>query len=229
VSIALQDVVPWGRSLQEYTDMFVLKPTDLQLKILDCAAGPASFNAELHELGTTVVSCDPIYRFSATDIAQQIDKTCEAILDATRETHDNFVWRQIYSVEHLGELRQRAMKQFLEDFPSGVQQGRYRIGELPNLPFSEGEFDLALCSHFLFTYSNVLSLEFHLDAIRDLCRVAAEVRIFPLIGQFGTEYSPHVPEVLSRLAAKGFRYEVKEVPYEFQKGGNEMMCVRRNS
>jgi hypothetical protein len=229
VTVALKNVVPWGRSLQEYTSMFDLEPSDLQLKILDCAAGPASFNAELHGLGSRVVSCDPIYQFSAADIAQQIDKSYEAMLDATRQTRDNFVWRQVRSVEHLGELRQRAMKRFLADFAAGVQQGRYRIGELPNLPFSEDEFDLALCSHFLFTYSNVLSLEFHLIAIRELCRVAAEVRIFPLIGQFGTGYSPHVPEILSRLAAQGFRCEVKQVPYEFQKGGNEMMCVRRNS
>jgi hypothetical protein len=120
------------------------------------------------------------------------------------------------------------MKQFLADFEAGVQQGRYRVGELPNLPFSEGEFDLALCSHFLFTYSNLLSLEFHLDAIRELCRVAAEVRIFPLIEQFGAEHSPHVPEVLSCLGAEGYGFEVKQVPYEFQKGGNEMMRVRRS-
>ena len=225
--MALKNVVPWGRSLQEYTDMFDLKPTDVQLKILDCAAGPASFNAELHELGSRVVSCDPIYRFSATDIARQIDKTSEAILDATRETQDNFVWKHVHSVEHLGELRKDAMNQFLSDFEAGVQQERYRVGELPNLPFSEGEFDLALCSHFLFTYSNVLGLEFHLDAVRELCRVASEVRIFPLIGQFGTEHSPYVSEVVSRLASDGYRCEVKCVAYEFQKGGNEMMRARR--
>jgi hypothetical protein len=207
--------------------MFDLKASDLQLKILDCAAGPASFNAELHELGSRVVSCDPIYQFSVTDIAQQIDKTSEAILDATRETQDNFVWQHVRSVEHLGELRKRAMKQFLADFEAGVQQRRYRVGELPKLPFAEGEFDLALCSHFLFTYSNVLSLELHLDAVRELCRVAAEIRIFPLIGQFGTEHSPHVREVVCQLAAEGYRCEVKRVPYEFQKGGNEMMWVRR--
>jgi hypothetical protein len=121
------------------------------------------------------------------------------------------------------------MKQFSVDFEAGAQLGRYRVGELPNLPFSEGEFGLALCSHFLFTYSNVLSLEFHLDAIRELCRVAAEVRIFPLVGQLGAEYSSHAPEVLSRLAAEGCSCEVKQVRYEFQKGGSEMMRVRRNS
>jgi hypothetical protein len=229
VTVALKNVVPWGRSLQEYTAMFDLKASDLQLKILDCAAGPSSFNAELHELGSRIVSCDPIYQFSATDIAQQIDKTSEAILDATRETRDNFVWQHVYSVEHLGELRKDAIKQFLSDFEAGLRQQRYRVGELPNLPFSKGEFDLALCSHFLFTYSNVLSLEFHLDAVRELCRVATEVRIFPLIGQFGTEHSPYVRGVLSQLAAERYRCEIKHVPYEFQKGGNEMMRVHRNS
>jgi hypothetical protein len=102
------------------------------------------------------------------------------------------------------------------------------LGKLPNFPFSDGEFDLALCSHFLFTYSNVLSLEFHLDAIRELCRVAPEVRVFPLIGQFGAAYSPHVFEVLSRLGAEGYECKIEQVPYEFQKGGNEMVRVRRN-
>jgi hypothetical protein len=227
VTLELKNVVPWGRSLEEYTHMFTLKASDLQLKILDCAAGPSSFNAQLHRLGSSVVSCDPIYQFSATEIAQQIDKTYETILNATQQTEDKFVWREIRSIEHLGELRQQAMKQFQEDFPLGVQQGRYRVGELPKLPFPDREFDLALCSHFLFTYSNVLSLEFHLDAIRELCRVAIEVRVFPLIGQFGTEFSPHVSEVLSRLGAEGYECEIKKVRYEFQKGGNQMMRIRR--
>ena len=79
--------------------MFDLKASDLQLKILDCAAGPSSFNAELHELESQVVSSDPIYEFSTSDIAQQIGKTHDAILNATRETHDNFVWRQVLSVD----------------------------------------------------------------------------------------------------------------------------------
>ena len=208
--------------------MFDLKASDLQLKILDCAAGPSSFNAQLHRLGTAVVSCDPIYQFSATDIAQQIDKTSEAILNATRDTLDNFVWRKMRSIEYLRGLRQRTMMQFLDDFPTGAKQGRYRVGELPKLPFNKNEFDLSLCSHFLFTYSNLLSLEFHVEAIQELCRVASEDRIFPLIVQFGAEYSPYISEVVSHLSAEGYECEIKQVPYEFQKGGNEMMRVRRN-
>jgi hypothetical protein len=208
--------------------MFDLKVPNLQSKLLDCAGGPASFNVQMSRFGSPkVVSCDPMYQFSANEISQQIEKTYEAILSAARENQSNFVWKEIRSVEHLGELRVRAMRQFLEDFPTGVLEGRYRTGELPNLPFHDGEFDLALCSHFLFTYSNLLSLEFHLDSIRELCRVATEVRIFPLIGQFGAEYSPHVSVVMSRLPAEGYECKIKQVPYEFQKGGNEMLSVRR--
>jgi len=45
---------------------------------------------------------------------------------------------------------------------------------LPHLGFREGEFDIALWSHFLFTYSERLSVDFHVAAIEEMCRVAAE-------------------------------------------------------
>jgi hypothetical protein len=57
--------------------------------------------------------------------------------------------------------------------------------------------------------------------------VAAEIRIFPLVGQFDAEYSPYVNAILIRLRAEGCECEIKQVPYEFQKGGNEMMRIRR--
>jgi SAM-dependent methyltransferase len=227
VPVALDSVVPWGRSLDEYVRMFDLTPGDLGSRILDCAAGPASFNAEMHRRGRRVVSCDPIYEFSASEIAMRIEETAPKILEATRRTLENFVWTEFESLERLGERRRAAMRQFLDDLPAGLGEGRYRVAELPTLPFADGEFDLALCSHFLFTYSNVLPLEFHRDAIREMCRVDAEARIFPLVEQFGAGHSPHVAAVVAELSAEGYRCEVKRVPYEFQRGGNEMLRVRR--
>ena len=56
----LNRVVPWGRSFEEYRRMFALSDADLQLKILGCADGPASFNAEASRLGHSVISIDPI-------------------------------------------------------------------------------------------------------------------------------------------------------------------------
>jgi hypothetical protein len=40
--------------------MFALTPDDLSGTMLDCAAGTASFNAELSAAGHEVISCDPL-------------------------------------------------------------------------------------------------------------------------------------------------------------------------
>ena len=64
----LEEVVPWGRNLTEYQLMFDLSEQDLNSKILGCGDGPASFNAEMTEIGHSVVSIDPVYQFSAEQI-----------------------------------------------------------------------------------------------------------------------------------------------------------------
>ncbi len=225
--VHLDQVVPWGRSLADYVRMFDLAERELDSRILDCGGGPASFNAEMHRRGRSVVSCDPIYGFSAAEISRRIDEISEAILAKAIETRDNFVWHEMQSPEHVRQIRMAAMNEFLDDFPAGVAEGRYRVGELPTLPFRDAEFDLALCSHFLFTYSHLLPLEFHLASVRELCRIAREARIFPLLPQFGDAHSLHVAPLVNQLRAEGSFCEIRRVPYEFQKGGNEMLCVAR--
>jgi hypothetical protein len=74
-----------------------------------------------------------------------------------------------------------AMNDFLADYAAGKAQARYIDAELPNLPFPDLSFDLGLCSHFLFLYTTQLGETFHQRAIREMCRVASEVRIFPLV------------------------------------------------
>ena len=54
MGIALDQVILWGRSLDEYIRMFDLQPDELKLSILDCASGPASFNAEMARRGEKV-------------------------------------------------------------------------------------------------------------------------------------------------------------------------------
>jgi hypothetical protein len=60
--------------------MFDLAPQDLDGRILDCAAGPASFNAEATQMGYRVTSCDPIYRFTAEEISNRIDETYHTVV-----------------------------------------------------------------------------------------------------------------------------------------------------
>jgi hypothetical protein len=77
----------------------------------------------------------------------------------------------------------------------------------------------------LFLYSEQLSADFHVRSVIEMARVAREVRIFPLL-MLGNAPSPHVPLVRAELERRGFHHEVRRVPYEFQKGGNEMLVIR---
>ena len=206
--------------------MFDLSPQDLGGKILDCAAGPASFNAEATRKGYHVTSCDPLYRFTTEEINNRIRETYDTIVTGARANRDRYVWEQLGSPERMGEVRMAAMRRFLEDFSPGLQTGRYRTDELPSLGFENGEFDLALSSHFLFTYSEQLSADFHLAAVEEMCRVAGEARIFPLLNYDGTP-SQALRPVVSTLRARGYSAETQRVPYEFQKGGNRLLSVVR--
>lgn len=223
--IKLENVVPWGRSMQEYIRMFDLTPDEFKSSILDCAGGPASFNVEMIRLGYKVISCDPIYQFTGDEIRQRVNETCKKIIDGVRVTYDNFIWRDIQSPEHLGQIRIAAMRQFLEDFALGIKEGRYVTDQLPVLSFNKSQFDLALCSHFLFTYSEQLGLDFHLASILEMRRVAKEVRIFPLLVHFSGEISPLLQIIMGELQKRGYKVEIKQVPYEFQKGGNKMLRI----
>lgn len=231
----LEDIVPWGRSKAEYVAMFGLTDEELPGETLDCAGGPSSFNAEATREGLNVVSCDPIYRFSAEDISKRVEETQADVMRNVCENADAFVWTYAGSPAQHVEMRMTAMRRFLGDFPDGFEEGRYVEGGLPELPFEADSFDLALCSHFLFTYSSQLSQEFHLASILDMCRVAKEVRIFPLLtssvhyGSGAGQCSPHVGPVMDELRDCGFEASVVCVPYEFQKGGNEMLRVRRQT
>ncbi|MBO9999589.1 MAG: SAM-dependent methyltransferase [Cyanobacteria bacterium SID2] len=225
MGLTLKQVVPWGRSLNDYIRMFNLTEEDLNGSILDCGGGPSSFNAEATQAGTRVVSCDPLYQFSVEEINGRILDTYPLILEALDANLGKFVWRDITTPEHLGQLRLANMKQFLADFPTGKEQGRYLVESLPALPFRDRTFDLALCAHLLFSYSEQFDLDFHINAIREMCRVAKQARVFPLLTNFAGDISPHLHATIERLGELGYGVCIEDVKYEFQKGGNQMLCV----
>jgi len=226
VAYTYESAVPWGRSFDEYVRMFSLSEGDLRGKILGCADGPAAFNARMAELGHRVVSCDPLYQFSKAQIQKRIDETYDDIIKQTYSNIGRFNWSTITSVEELGRSRRAAMDSFLEDYDAGKREGRYVSTELPDLPFRTATFDLALCSHFLFLYSPILSLTLHEQAIEAMCAVAEEVRVFPLL-TYNSEPSPCVEPVMTALRAAGRKVSIERVTYEFQKGADAMLRIRR--
>ena len=172
----------------------------------------------------SVVSVDPVYQFSPEQIRVQINRTYPTIMHQLRDNLDDYVWTNISSPEELGQLRMKTMNKFLSDYSEGKNESRYVFGELPILPFGDQTFDLALCSHFLFLYSDYLSAEFHYQAIQQMLRTAREVRVFPLL-TLGRQPSPYLDEVSERFRQFGRTCTIKTVDYEFQRGGNQMLRV----
>jgi len=226
MAVSLDQIVPWGRSAREYELMFGLNAEDLSSGILDCGGGPASFNAELTARGHHVISVDPIYSYSGTEIRGRFEATVETMLSQMRATPDDWTWSYHRDPDDLCANRRAAMEKFLADYDAGLRDRRYVVGELPVLPFSTNEFGLVVCSHLLFLYSALLSAEFHVRSLFELCRVAREVRIFPLLSLDGKP-SPHVASVRAALDSEGWASEIVHVDYELQRGGNEMLRAFR--
>ena len=142
----------------------------------------------------------------------------------TGENRDRFVWDRIQSLDELGQTRLGAMREFLRDYDHGKRNGRYVAAALPDLPFASSSFDIALCSHLLFFYAANFSLAFHQHAVDELCRVAREVRVFPLL-TYNSDECAFVDVVVERQKEAGRRVALERVPYEFQRGGNMMMRI----
>ena len=224
----LDTVVPFGRSLDEYRQMFALSEDDLARNIIGVGDGPASFNAEMHALGKRVVSIDPIFRFSADDIEWRFYAAVEAIIEQVTATPDDWVWTYHRSPEHLRQHRINVLARFITDYEAGKKTGRYLVGELPHLDVPDNQFDVALCSHFLFLYSDHFSYEFHRPAILDMLRVASEVRVFPVM-TLGLQPSPYVGPLIKELQALGYMAQIHTVQYQLQRGGNQLLSVKRRA
>ena len=223
--VKLDKVVPFGRSLDEYRLMFDLSPTNLPKNILGVGDGPASFNAEGTAKGYKITSIDPIYQFDGAEIKQRFDAVVDNIINQVIATPDNWVWSYHKNPQELKANRIKALEVFLKDYPQGKQEGRYLEQELPNLNFAERTFDLALCSHFLFLYSEQLDYNFHVSAIEEMLRVSNEVRIFPLLTLM-QKVSPYLDDAIAHFDNLEYSTAIVKVPYELQPGANKMLVIK---
>jgi len=225
MTFTLKKVIPWGRNFDEYQAMFNLKEEDLGKRFLGCSDGPASFNSTMHHRGGDVISVDPLYYFSADEIRNQVDEAHTDIMEQCRQHANEMVWTFFHSIEELEHIRKATTNEFLSDYDTGLREGRYINASLPNLPFEAQTFDIALCSNFLFCYSEHFSEDFHIRSIKELCRLAPEVRIFPL-NEIGSQKSRYLDSVLEQLKGDGFTLNIQEVPYGFSQHNNKMLMIK---
>jgi hypothetical protein len=226
MSYKYKNVVPWGRSYEEYRRMFSLTGEDLRKRIIGCGDGPAAFNKICNEQGGNVISVDPIYALSESQIRERIRETYDDVIAQTYRNTEKFIWNTIRSVAELGRIRMNAMNQFLSTYEEDRKKGRYVEGKFPELDFPDDRFNLALSSHFLFLYTDNLTYEFHIESIKEMMRVAEEARIFPLL-DVNARRSPYVDRMITECDK--YQFEIRQVDYEFQLGGNQMMVVTRKT
>jgi hypothetical protein len=223
----LPGIVPWGRRFDEYAAFFALEESDLRARgpVLDVGGGPASFTAEALAKNISVTAVDPLYAYDGALIPARFDATCEAMMAGVHRAHARFLWTYYESPEVLERTRREALEIFLADFELGRAVGRYVAHALPNLPFADNSFGVALCSHLLFLYSETLDLTFHIAALLEMLRVAREVRVYPLQDLDG-QPSAHLPGVITALRERGIAVDVAPVAYQFQKGSTHMLRAR---
>lgn len=212
-----------GRTFGEYCRLFDLEwATFARGPILDCAGGPSSFAAVASTL-TPVTAVDPRYGPPVATLEAACRRGVADTRDQLREKADAFVWDVYGDVETRVRYLEAATRRFLADY--GHEPGRYVRARLPSLPLDRDAFAVALCGNFLFLYDDRLDLSLHVAALRELARVAREVRVFPLHGLDG-DRSPYVDPAVEHLADRGLVARIEPVPYEFQPGATEMLVVR---
>jgi SAM-dependent methyltransferase len=215
-------VLVTSRSAAEYRAMFDLAPEDLATgSVLDCCAGGSSFAAETDG---RILAIDPAYALGRDALAVRVRAALhegDRIID---QHADRFEWGWYGSPSRRAELRSTAAERFLADLQ--VRPERYVAGALPDLPLLSDSFDLVLCSHLLFTWSDQLDEDWHRRALAELVRVARhEVRIFPVVVQGTGDPVGFLDGLRAGLHTMGHHSHLRDVPYRFQRGADQMLLV----
>lgn len=220
----MQKLVLWGQGIDDCREMFGLSEEEMNSKILEYGCGPSAVTIQQFKKQRSVVSCDPLF---ILDKATLVSKTQMIFAEMAKEISKEqklFDFSRSGGLEHLLEERRSGMQEFFVDYDLGKKEGRYLGVSSYPLPFADFSFDFALSAHYLFAGLEEQTLDFHIDLIRELARVAKEVRIFPLIDRQGNT-SELLGPVLLALQKDNYGVEVREVDFHLHQTGNAMLRV----
>lgn len=221
----MKNVVPWGRTLDEYRKMFSLSDAELEGHIACFGDGVASFNAECDMQGGHVTSFDPVYRFSCDRLELVLEEAKRRLIEKTcHEGHGNDRSGVERDINELQKRHMTAVEIFMDDFEEGKKQGRYIDYELPyRIPCPDNRFDLGLSSHFLLSSARP-GINFHYQALEEMLRICHEVRIFPIVDMHGRE-TDLARKVIRRFAGSHDLWICKTA-YHCAGNHNDMLVIR---
>ena len=237
MAFSLDHVIFFGRTWDECIGMYALQESDLAgRRVLDCPGGPDAMVAEGLQRGLDIQAIDPQYgdepdvleargRHEITDSLAKWQQDPDKAFDQDK-------------ADEYERLKLEALDSFILAYRSNRE--RFTVGALPDLPFDDNAFDLILSGHFLFLYASLehgglmandsLDLDFHIRAVRELVRVAPEVRLFPTYATTGpARRQEFVETVMEAMRADG--HEVDLVPSKWVQAEfvdfNDLLRIRR--
>ena len=225
--LRLEEVVLLGRTYDEYAAYFALGDAELRgARVLDVGSGVSSFGAEARQRGYDVTSSDPIYGAAADEIERKCRADLEEVVRQLPSVADKYIWGTFYrDVADLARHREAAYRRFLADYRQNPD--RYRRTSLPELALSDKSYSLTLVSHFLFLYDDRFDYDWHKRSLLELLRVTdGEVRVYPL-ANLRAEVSPFLRRFQDDGDRPPLNVELRRVPFEFLRGAQEMLVVRR--
>jgi SAM-dependent methyltransferase len=220
----MRKLVLWGHGAEDYLGMFDLSQAELESGILEYGCGPSAVNSQLTKLNKQVVSCDPLFVLDKDTLSSKAKMIFANMAEEIYLHQDRFDFSQSGGLEKLLVNRQQGMQNFFADYPNGKKEGRYVGISDYHLPFADFTFEYALSSHYFFADLDEQTVDFHLIVIRELARIAKEVRIFPLVDREGN-MSEFLGPVLLGLQQENYGVEVREVSFHLHKSGNAMLRV----
>ena len=232
--IRFESVAFYGRTLEEYERFFNFQAGGWEGKrVLDCHARSSSFVAEGIRRGIKTQAVDPMYDRAEESLEQLGRADMEVVLAKTMSRPELYNFDHMKNFDHVRTLRERALDTFVRDFSAGRAQGRYVAGQLANLPFNDATFDVVLNNHYLFLYADHFDYDFILDSCREMARVCdlnrgGDVRLYPLLGHNARPYR-HLQKLrIDLFNQDGISAEVVEIPFQYLKGGNQMLILHRH-
>ena len=221
----LEGVIFYGRLGEHALQMFGLEQELQQwqgARVLDCPGGPGSLAALLGAAGVEVTACDPLYALSNAELRQ---RSLDDLDLSLRKSATSSMLRPGFDLEPVRRSHLDSLERFLADRDAHPE--RYVAASLPELPFDDGQFDLVLCGHLLFSYSPVadgglmtgpgLDLNWHRAALVELCRVSRnQVRLYPAHTQtLPARPHPYAEALLAELPAP---WRGRFVPRSYDQG-----------
>jgi len=220
----MRRIALWGQHLDEYKDMFALTDDDLQKSFLEYNSGVSAFNCEVKSQALSCISCDPWYVLDKQSLKEKIEHSFDKRLLELENNLNSLDLSRYASFEKLVAYRQQGVASFFADFEKGLAEKRYMPITVDELPFHDFQFDFALVANNFFADLDYQTVEYHIARIKELARVAKDVRIFPLVDAKGVPSNLLGPIIMGLYKDK-FRVEVKDVSYHLQHRGNAMLRV----